>query len=337
MKKTPKASNPRLIDGRRGSRVVRSTINGCVWHTHYSEHGRIVGLEGVSGMANWWMDTTIKRTRKLKQGDWDFRAVANAKRWEFQWAWEYERWREWQPWSDFKRWRSDWHKKAKRLLKAPNFFGEPLTKEDAERIAQSQTGYLPPWIMRDFAAYFPNTPWVDIPQSKRDTLKNVKLGSSCSLDGSLLTLKEPDTRSTEGLTDFELSERHREWMFGPGRFQHEVVKTYGPGHYVGTYVIEIPWSHTNENLKQAFAIWLKKEERALPGPRKIFSRTGTLRHYEPLKQLGALRLLRSGMTAEQARDFTKETCGVSLYVRPGEWSEAKMKADKHLARAFGVA
>ena len=126
--------------------------------------------------------------------------------------------------------------------------------------------------------------------------------------------------------------------FGPGQSQHEVGKTHGPGHYVGTYVIEIPWSHTNENLEEAFRIWLKENERALPGPRKRFSRTGTVRHHEPLKQLGALRLLRSGMTAEQARDFTKEkTCGVSLYERPGEWSEAKMKADKRLARAFGVA
>jgi len=341
MKKTAKIIKLGLIDGRRGSRVVRTTINGGVWHTHYNEARRIVGLELVSGMAHWWMDETINRP-KLKQGDWDFRKLANAGTSELQQAWEYERWREWQPWSDFERWRNDWRKKEVKRLRsrsAPRFrlYRKGVRERTQSVAASTYGGLLPLWLLRDFEKEFPNTPWVEARKSNRNMLGNVKRGPSCSLDGSLFMLKEPDTRSTEGLTPFEQSERHREWMFGPGQFQHEVVNEYGPGHYVGTYVIEIPWSHTNGDLKTAFDIWLKKEERALPGPRKIFSRTGTVRHYEPLKQLGALRLLRSGMTSGQARDFTKETCGVSLYERPGEWSEAKMKADKRLARDFGVA
>jgi hypothetical protein len=37
------------------------------------------------------------------------------------------------------------------------------------------------------------------------------------------------------------------------------------------------------------------------------------------------------MTAEEARRHTEDVCGVSLFERPGEWSEAKKKADNNLA------
>lgn len=254
------------------------------------------------------------------------------------------------------------------------------TRQEAESAAAfSYGGRLPLWLLRDFRDYFPDTPWVKIPIEKRKILAHSPLPGSVPipLDGSLLALKEPDPNGKglppipkelqiqrdgvislrqPDLNDAEemavYAEYRRQWSEAvqrqsegsdtttAGRYRREVVKEITPGQFVGTYIIHIPWYHTDGDLKAGFAAWLKKKESELgpTGCRKEFSQTGWDKPYAALKQLGALRLLRSGMTAEEARSHTEKTCGKALYERPSEWSEAKKKADDNLtAFHLGVA
>jgi hypothetical protein len=246
------------------------------------------------------------------------------------------------------------------------------TRQEAESAAAfSYDGRLPLWLLRDFRDYFPATPWVKIPIEKRKILEPTPPPGSVPipLDGSLLALKEPapnsrglpsipkklqtqhdgvislrqpDPDNAEEMAVYtewrrqwsEALQRQSEWSDTtmPGRYRHEAVKEITPGQFVGTYIIHIPWYHTDDDLKAGFAAWLGKKAGELgpPGCRKKFSQTGWDKPYAALKQLGALRLLRSGMTAEEARSHTEKASGKALYERPSEWSEAKKKADDNL-------
>jgi len=297
--------------------------------------------------------------------------------WQLSWAWQYECLREWQPWSDFQRWRADWQREIERLQSpsSHSFCGE-RTKEETERDAAFiYGGLLPSWILRELAGYFPHTPWVKIPYEVRKQLEGAPQPGSLppSLDGSLLDLKEPDTSSSgfppiperlrnedNGLYSLrqpnpdneeekalyaeyrqrcsEALQQHREWLDAPGRYQDEAVKQITPGQFIGTYVIHVPWYHTDDDLKAGFAAWLKKKEGELgpAGCRKKFSRTGWDKRYADLKQLGALRLLRK-MTAEEAASYTQQVAGKPLYNNKPDWYDAKKKADMNLARHFGLA
>lgn len=258
------------------------------------------------------------------------------------------------------------------------------TREEAERDAAfSYGGQLPLWLLRDFRDYFPDTPWVKIPLEKRKTLEHAPLPGSVpiALEGSLLDLKESDPNSTglppnpvelciqhEGVSSLrqpdpnneaekavyaeyrrkwsEALERQKEWSdtTTPGLYRHEVVKEITPGQFVGTYIIYIPWYHTDDDLKAGFAAWLKKRESelGLAGCRKKFSRTGWDKRYADLKQLGALRLLRK-MTAEAAIQATgkvlrdKNTDPYPLFgENPTAWYRARRSADGNLQGFFGV-
>lgn len=403
MKKKPNSIKPGHVDGQRGDWLRRFPLNGCVWHQHMKDikdengsiiRSRVAGLELVSSMEHWWLDREIKRP-DLQQEDWDFRTPRDGKdgplvpldyklqkqdrrphAWQLPWAWQYECWREWQPWSDFERWRGDWRKEVKRLRDpSQDWIRGPITKEEAEQIGAGGASRLPLWILRDFAAYFPHTPWVKIPHEKRKELEGLpQLGSQPpSLDGSLLALKEPDP-SNSGLPPIpeklrvehnglyslrqpdpnneeekalyaeyrqkwsEALQRHREYLESPGRYRDEVVKEITPRQFVGTYIIYIPWYHTDDDLKAGFAAWLKKKEGELgpAGCRKKFSRTGWDKRYADLKQLGALRLLRE-MTAEEAASHTERAAGRALYNNKPDWYDARKKAELNLARHFGVA
>lgn len=335
----------------------------------------VCGLELVSKQAHWWLDKEIKRT-ELQQEDWDFYSLKDTRcEWQLPWAWRYECWREWQPWSDFKDWRRKWRKEVKRL-RDPDAIVK-VTKAEAERTAEfSYGGQLPLWLLRDFRDYFPDTSWVKIPPEKRNTMEDVPPPDSVPvpLEGSLLALKEPDPNSTgfppipeklriqhDGVTSLrqpdpnnveemaqyaeyrrkraEALERQKEWSdtTRPGRYRHEVVKEITPGQFSGTYIIHIPWYHTDEDLKAGFAAWLQKKESELgsAGCRKRFSQTGWEKPYAALKQLGALRLLRSGMTAEEAAKHTQDVLGKPLFSEKG-FSTAKGKVDDNLAKFFGV-
>jgi hypothetical protein len=191
-----------------------------------------------------------------------------------------------------------------------------------------------------------------------------------SLHGSLLALKEPDSDGSKYPSipeklrnDFhflrqpdpnneeekalyaeyqqkrsEALQRHREFLESPGRYRDEIVQEITPGQFTGTYVIYIPWYHTDDDLKAGFAAWLKKREGELgpAGCRKKFSRTGWNKQYADLKQLGALRLLRQ-MTAEKAASHTEKIVGKALYEHKPDWYRASKKADLNLAAYFGTA
>jgi hypothetical protein len=425
----PKPMKPGDLQGKRGDEYRRITLNGCVWHQHLKNKEyrckvvgeelwllqagekvdsanirafkrlEAVGLELVSKMEHWWLDKEIKWP-ELQQGDWDFAPIKDSRyEWQWAWAWQYECLREWQPWSDFDYWRGKWSKEVKRLRDpAGDWIRGSLTKEEAECDASFSYGErLPLWLLREFAKFFPQTPWVKIPDDKREggiwsfakpdkpiprnpdekrkELEKVSPpgDGGISLDGSLLALKEPNP-SGEGLPPIpeklrienngiislrqpdpnnaeemalyaeyqrkksEALQHHREWLDAPGRYRDEVVKEITPGQFSGTYIIHIPWYHTDDDLKTGFASWLRKKESELPGKREKSSHTGWDKRYADLKQLAALRLLRSGMTAEEARSHTEKTCGKALYERPSEWSDAKKKADDNLTAFYlGVA
>lgn len=245
------------------------------------------------------------------------------------------------------------------------------TREEAERAAAfSYGGRLPLWLLRDFLDYFPNTPWVKIDIEKRKILEHTPLPGSVPipLNGSLLALKEPNPNSKglppipeelqiqrDGVISLrqpdpdnaeemavyaeyrrqwsEAVQRQSEWSdtTTPGRYRHEVVKEITTGQFVGTYIIHIPWYHTDDDLKAGFAAWLEKKEGELgpPGCRKKFSQTGWDKPYAALKQLGALRLWRD-RKAEAAVGPTMPFKHKSTLL------DAKNKADLNLARFFGV-
>ncbi|MCX7825840.1 MAG: hypothetical protein N2689_09815 [Verrucomicrobiae bacterium] len=339
---------PGDVDGRRGSLVTRVTANGRVWHVHRDERGKQVGLELVSTKTHWWLDREIKRPA-LQQGDWDFRTPRDGdtgplvrldhkipeqndrrpQAWQLPWAWEYECWREWQPWSDFDRWRREWRREVQRLLDSRNrWIGGRRSRRECEAAAAWKSP-LPLWLLRDFADYFPKTPWVNIPFQKRNALRRLPPPGSepVALEGCLADLRDPDPKL----------EGHQESPDEPERYRDEVVKEVTPGQFIGAYVISIPWYHSDEQLKAGFAAWLKQREKELgpEGCRVTFRRIGRVKRQADLRQLGALRLLRSGMTAEKACEHTERVCGRPLFEGPGEWSDAWRKADANLAARFG--
>jgi len=401
MKKNPKTIKPGdMLDGRRGDwHRPAELADGCQCRQHMKDikddKGNVIrsyvcGLELVSKTAHWWLDEESEHP-ELQQGDWDFRVRLDSRdnaplvpldnkyhSWQLPWAWEYECWREWQPRSDFDDWRRKWRKEVKRLLDpSGDWIRGKVTKEEAERDAAFSYGErLPLWLLRDFTKYFPKTPWVNIPHDKRRELKHVRVPGSTPIpiDGSLLSLKEPDPNSkglppipeklrieNKGVISLrqpdpnnaeevalyaewrrqrsEVLRRQAEWSdtTAPGRYRHEVVKEITPGQFAGTYIIYIPWYQTDDDLKAGFAAWLRKKESELgpAGCRKKFSLTGWDKPYAALKQLGALRLLRSGPTAEQAAKNTQDVLGKPLFSEKG-FSTAKGKADDNLAKFFSV-
>lgn len=349
MKKPPVIIKPGFIVGQCGTRVVRTTINGGVWHTRYDEGGRIVGLELISGKEHWWLDAEINRP-DLQREDWDFSPIKDSlQEWQLPWAWKYECEREWQPWSDFDRWREDWRKETERYCDpATDWICGKRTREEAERdAASSYGGRLPLWLLRGFGDYFPHTPWLNIPYEKRKELEVAAQPEilPISLEGSLLDLKEDVPETTGSPFDGEYLARYRQWMDGPGSYQDENVKEIAPGRFVGTYVIEILWNHPDTDLKDAFLAWLKKHApkrgdlvqvhdqkgyRTEPTThdRETQEMTGKQKPFARLKQLSALRLWRE-MKAEAAVGPTMP------YMHKSSLLEAKRNADLNLASFFG--
>jgi hypothetical protein len=87
---------------------------------------------------------------------------------------------------------------------------------------------------------------------------------------------------------------------------------------------EIDFSLSNKRLGKLFDSWLRTwrkrkgyKERQNRGPS---SQTDRLRH--DLMALGARRLERTGMTYNEAADYTKKETGRALYVHASAWSNA---------------
>lgn len=323
-------------------------------------------------MQHWWLDSKTD-CQPLQNADWDFRPLWNDKEsWQLRWAWEYECWREWQPRSDFQLWRIEWRKNIKLLLSpSQDWIRGRLTNTEAEQIACSQVSSLPLWLLRDFSDCFPEIPWTKIPIEKRQTLKLAKRGKPLSLESSFLALKEPhpntkgfplipeklrvqhpgyhslrqpDPQNAEEMTLYaeyrakiaDVVHRGQGWLEAPGFCCNKMIHKIAPGVFAGVYVIRIPWHRIDDDINTAFAAWLQKKSRELKGRIK-FKLTGRMKSFEPLNQLGALRLLRTGRTAPEAEVHTKEVRGdTPLYRGKESWSRAKRKADSLLTAFFGT-
>ncbi len=329
----------------------RSPLKGCVAYEHYDNKKRLIGLECVSTMEHWWLDEGIER-RELQVEDYDFRALRTRDKWQIPWAWQYECWREWQPQSEFERCRNEWRKEVKRYRdpSVPSFCGERTPEDTESDAAFTYGGRLPLWLLRDFAKYFPDIPWLKIPPEKRDSLKDEPPPSNyppVSLEGSLLELKEDPPETTGPPFDGEDLNRYREWLQGPGHYAHEVVREIAPGHFVGTYVIEIPWNRTESDLEDGFRAWRKKHApkkgdyvRVPDNNGRRFAHTthnretqemtGKEKPLAKLQQLGALRLWRD-------RKAEAAVGGTMPYKHKGSLLAAKNDADLKLAAFFGQA
>jgi hypothetical protein len=333
------------------------------------KRAEIVGLELVSEKEHWWLDKEIERPDLQSEG-WDFRTHQDGDcgplvdldyrpqkgkpgphEWQIPWAWLYECYREWQPWSDFDRWRNNWRIEVKRLQDPStySFCGRRTLKETECDAANTHGGLLPLWLLRDFAEYFPSIPWVRIPVEKRNSLKEMPTPGSFTipLEGALLELKENAPQTTGSPFDHEYLQRYRDWLDGPGYYEDEKVREFARGHFVGTYIISIPWNHTDTDLKDAFVAWLTKHAPKRGDPVRVHDQKGYRRErtthdretqeltgkHKPLahlKQLGALRLWRD-MKAEAAVGPTMP------YRHKSSLLAAKNNADLNLAGFYGVA
>jgi len=302
-------------------------------------------------MEHWWLDEGIER-RELQVEDYDFQALRTRDKWQIPWAWQYECWREWQPQSDFERWRKEWRKEVKRYRdpSVHSFCGRRTLKETESDAAFTYGDLLPLWLLRDFAKYFPDTPWLRIPVEKRDTLKDKPPPSNyppVSLEGSLLELKEDPPETTGPPFHGEHLNRFREWLQGPGHYADEVVREVAPGHFVGTYVIEIPWNRAENDLEDGFRAWRKKHApkkgdyvrvcdnngyrfEYTAHNREIQEITGKEKPFAKLQQLGALRLWR-----DRKAEAAVGNC--MPYKHKASLLAAKNDADLNLAVFFGQA
>ena len=94
-------------------------------------------------------------------------------------------------------------------------------------------------------------------------------------------------------------------------------------------LLAIDWTQPDKRLVKDFGEWLK-ESRPLPATERRGK--GSSRPYlADLKALGALRLLRAGLSAAKAKAFTKaqSKCG-ALYQKESDWYAARKYAEKVL-------
>lgn len=93
--------------------------------------------------------------------------------------------------------------------------------------------------------------------------------------------------------------------------------------------IAIDWNYTNEQLSNALLDWFDRELSKRPSRKPAYSKRGKEKENSPdgwLKALGATRLLRSGMTLQQARDYSAAAAsGLPIFSDISEWSRARRK------------